>query len=209
MRKLRAVFVTGCLVLVPILVTVNVLRWFIEAVDQGSRKWIPTFLIPIDFPGLGLALAIVIILFTGLLAQNYFGTWFVSRADSWIRKISIVGGLYGSIKQFLETIFNPRSGQFKGCVLVEFPKAGIYSIGFRTGTPDPKLARRAELKLTNVFVPCTPNPTSGFYLLVPEEQLIPLDLSVQEAFKIVVSMGIVHSEDIPSTLTHQRTGLKK
>jgi uncharacterized membrane protein len=195
MRQLRNIFVTGCLVLAPLLFTIQILLWFVHTVDNNIRNFIPTFLLPFDFNGLGLLLALGLIFVVGFLTQNYIGKWIVNLLDIGIKKISIVGGIYSSIKKFLETVFHPKSDQFKGTVLVQFPRNGVYSIGFRTGTPDKKLTSHESKKLTNVFVPCTPNPTSGFYLLVPEDELVPLDLTVQEAFKIVISMGIVTSHE--------------
>jgi len=194
MKRLRDAFVTGCLVLVPVLATIQLLLWVIQTLDENIRNFFPTQILPFDFKGLGILLAIVVIIATGFLTHNYIGELLIRAFDTAIRKVSIIGGIYGSIKKFLETIFNPRNDQFKGAVLVEFPRKGIYSIGFRTGRPDPKIAKKDPRPLTNIFVPCTPNPTSGFYLLVPEDELVPLDISVQEAFKIVISMGIVTSE---------------
>jgi uncharacterized membrane protein len=196
MKQLRTALVTGILVLVPMMATIDIILWFMQAVENSARHFLPTWVLLFDFKGLGILLAFAFILIAGMFTQNYVGKWVVSLFDTGIRKISIVGGIYGGIKKFLETIFNPRSDQFKGVVLVEFPRQGIYSIGFRTGNPDLKLSQRVPRKLVNVFIPCTPNPTSGFYLLVSESEVIPLELTVQEAFKIVISMGIVHSDEI-------------
>lgn len=197
MRRLRTAFVTGILVIVPLMVTIDILRWFVRSADSATRSYLP--ILP-DFPGLGLVLVLTIILLTGALTQNYIGQWAVNVLDSWIKRVTFVGGIYGSIKKFLETIFNPRSDKFSGVVLIQFPREGVYSIGFRTGKPDHKLTEKQKSKtLVNIFVPCTPNPTSGFYLLVPEEDLTPLDISVQEAFKIVISMGMVTSDEVVAT----------
>ncbi len=191
MRKLRTAFVTGILVMVPLMATVDLLRWFVRSIDNAARNYLPN--LPFDFPGLGLIIVLSMILLVGSLTQNIVGQWIVHMFDVWIKRAPVVGGIYGAIKKFLETIFNPRSDKFNGVALVEFPRAGIYSIGFRTGKPSPELAGKGT-GLVNIFVPCTPNPTSGFYILVPESDLIPLQMSVQEAFKTVISMGIVSSE---------------
>jgi uncharacterized membrane protein len=194
MKRLRSAFVTGLLVCVPLLATLDILVWFVRAVDDSIRNYLPGQLGYLDFRGSGLILAIALILLTGALTQNYAGVWLISVLDGAIRRVPLGGGIYAGIKKFLETIFNPSNDQFKEAVLVQFPRAGIYSIGFRTGHPDAKLEKAAGGKFANIFVPCTPNPTAGFYLLVREEELIPLDLPVPEAFKIVISMGIVTSE---------------
>ncbi len=196
MKRLRDAFLTGFLVLVPLLATIQLLVWFIQTLDANIRSVFPTTFLPFDFKGLGVIFVILLILITGVFAKNYIGQWLGNLIDKSIRRITIVGGIYGSIKKFLETIFHTGTDQFHGTVLIQFPREGIYSVGFRTGKPDPKLVKNAPKKLVNIFVPCTPNPTSGFYLLAPEEELIPLDLSVQEAFKIIISMGIVSSEDV-------------
>lgn len=197
MKSLRAAFITGCLVLVPVFATLQLIIWLINSVDGTIRAIFPSIMM-LDIGGFGFFVAIILILLTGVFTQNYVGKWVVGIFDSGIRRVSIVGGLYGGIKKFLETIFQPGNDQFHSAVLVPFPQPGLRSIGFRTGKPDPKLLVGSSKTLVSVFVPCTPNPTSGFYLLVPEEDLIDVDLSVQEAFKIVISMGIVTSED-----THQ------
>jgi uncharacterized membrane protein len=195
MKKMRAAFITGCMVLIPLLATVQLILWFIQTIDANIRNVFPTGLLPFDFRGLGIVLALVLIVITGLMTQNYIGRWFIAILDQGIRKLSIVGGIYSSIQKFLETVFHTGADQFHGTVLVQFPRNGIYSIGFRTGKPDSKLLKMEEKRMANIFVPCTPNPTSGFYLLVPEAELISLDLSVQEAFRIIISMGMVTSDE--------------
>ncbi len=199
MKELRNAFITGVLVLVPVVATINLLTWFIGSMEGSVRTYLPTQHLPFDFPGLGLLLALCLILTIGVFAKNHFAAAVLSFADGILKRTPLAGGIYGTIKKFLETILNPQSGQFHDAVLVPFPSTVHLSIGFRTGTPDKRLGPAAA-KLVNVFVPCTPNPTSGFYLLVKESDLIPLDISVQDAFKIVISMGIVHLDDAAEKL---------
>ena len=194
MKRIRNAFVTGILVLAPLVVTIHIFVWLVNSVDRTTRTYFFTKFFPFDFAGLGLILAIGIVLLVGALTQNFIGDWFVRVFDSFMRRIPLGGGIYSGVKKFLETIFNPSNQQFTGVVLVPFPRTGLYSIGFRTGTPDPKILKAARKKMVNVFVPCTPNPTSGFYLLAEESELIALDMTVQEAFKVVISMGIVTSD---------------
>lgn len=194
MKKLQRAFVTGVLVLVPLFITINIFRWFIAAVDDVAKIYLPSFILKLDFPGLGLLIAVALIMAIGTLAQNLAGEWVLNWFDHTFRRVKFVGGIYGAIRKFLETIVTPGSDRFSAAVLVEFPRTGVYSIGFRTGKPDPKIPV-GDKNLVNVFIPLTPNPTSGFYLLVPEKEITQLSLSVQEAFKLVISLGIVTSEE--------------
>ena len=198
MRRVRNAFVTGLLVLVPLLATIDILRWFFRFIDLGVRNYLPP--LPWDFSGLGILIGVSVVLTTGILTQNFIGTWLVSKFDHIIRHFPLVGGIYIAIKRFMETIFSPNSNQFKRAVILEFPREGLYSVGFLTGEPDPKLHAPTKKKLVNVFIPLVPNPISGFYLLVPESEITPLDLTVQEAFRMVVSMGIVKSDELPKEL---------
>lgn len=195
MKRIRAAFMTGCLVLIPVFGTAQLILWLIRSVDSSLRNIFPTSYLPLDFAGLGIVLALTLIIFTGFLTQNYIGQVIVGVVDHGIRKVTFVGGIYSSIRKFLETILTPGGDKFHGVVLVSFPREGIYSVGFRTGKPDHRLIQDKSKQLVNIFVPCTPNPTSGFYLLVPESELVSLNMSVQEAFKIIISMGMVTQDE--------------
>lgn len=205
MKKLRRLFITGFLVLIPVLATADIFLWVIRRADSSARYYIPEGLIPFDFSGLGVVVAVTIIFIVGALTQNYIGTWIVKRLDQIVTKFPLVGGIYKAIKQFLETILNPQNDQFKQAVIAEFPKPGVYSIGFLTGEPDSRLAHGQKEKMVNVFFPMTPNPTSGFYVLFPESELIELKMPVQEAFKTLISMGIVTTEPPPTKKKSRRS----
>lgn len=189
---------TGVLVLAPLMATINILRWLIVNLDSMVSQYLPAKITQ-TYPGLGLLIVFLLILVVGLLTQNFIGQALVNLLDSGVKKLPLVGGIYSTIKKFLATIVNPGSDKFSGVVLVQFPRTGVYSIGFRTGKPDsriiPKTLDDEHAHYVNVFVPCTPNPTSGFYIWVKEKDVTPLDVSVQEAFKIVVSMGIISGDE--------------
>jgi len=189
MKTIRNAFITGVLVLVPVVATVNLLIWFISALESTVRVYLPTTLFPFDFPGLGLVISIAVIVAIGTTAMNHLGQSMFDFFDVVLKRTPLVGGIYSTIRKFLETILNPQSDKFHGVVLVRFPSNSHWSIGFRTGKPDRRLMAGRE-NLVSVFVPCTPNPTSGFYILAEESELKPLDISVQEAFKILLSMGV-------------------
>jgi len=198
MKSLRTAILTGVLVLAPLMATINILRWLIVNLDAMVSQYLPAK-VTHDYPGAGLAGVFLLILLVGVLTQNIIGQGMVNLLDSGVKKLPLVGGIYTTIKKFLATIVNPGSDKFSGVVLIQFPRTGVYSIGFRTGKPDsrvvPKTLDNEHAHFVNVFVPCTPNPTSGFYLWVKEEDLTPLDMKVQEAFKTVVSMGIVTQDE--------------
>lgn len=198
MKSLRTAILTGVLVLAPLMATINILRWLIVNLDAMVSQYLPAK-VTHDYPGAGLAGVFLLILLVGVLTQNIIGQGMVNLLDSGVKKLPLVGGIYTTIKKFLATIVNPGSDKFSGVVLIQFPRTGVYSIGFRTGKPDsrvvPKTLDNEHAHFVNVFVPCTPNPTSGFYLWVKEEDLTPLDMTVQEAFKTVVSMGIVTQDE--------------
>jgi uncharacterized membrane protein len=202
MKEIRVAFVTGVLVLVPVVATINLLIWFVGTVEGSVRKFLPTTLFPVDFPGFALILALGIILLVGMAAKNHLGMALFHYTDAILKRTPLIGGIHSTIRKFLEAVLNPRSNKFHGVVLVPFPSPQLLSIGFRTGNPDKRLGLKENHGLINVFVPCTPNPTSGFYLLVKESDTIAMDISVQDAFKIVVSMGIVSLDEkgTPPTL---------
>ncbi len=196
MKRFRSAFIAGLLVLLPVVGTVDLVLWLVHTADKATRDFLP--FIP-SFAGLGLLSALIFILATGFFAQNYFGGWVIRFFDQTFQKIHLVGGIYSSIKKFLETLLTRESSQFSGAVLVEFPSPGMYSLGFPTGKPDSHLLKKiGKPNLINVFVPCTPNPTSGFYIVVESSKIIPLDWSAQEAFRALISMGIVTNSEPPS-----------
>lgn len=192
MRRLRNAFVTGLLVLMPLMATVDILRWFFDFVDRAVRNYLPH--LPFDFWGLGILISVSLITLTGLLTHNIAGNWVINWADRTVRKFPLVGGIYGGIKKFLDTVLNPSNDQLKQAVLVEFPGPGFHSIGFLTGKPDAAIQAQFTYPVVNIFIPLVPNPISGYYLVVPADKVTPLGLSVQEALKMAISMGIVGTD---------------
>lgn len=195
MKRFKNALAAGLLVLVPVLATVGVVRWLVETLDRIVRSLFPATPLPFDFPGLGLVSFFALVVLVGIVAQNYLGRAVFGALDLALKRVAFAGSIYGAARKLLETVLGPKSDRFSGVVLVPFPRDGMWSIGFRTGEPDKKLAGALPTRLVNVFVPCTPNPTSGFYLLVEETKLVPLDMSVQEAFRAVLSMGLVTSDE--------------
>ena len=193
-NRFRNYFLTGLLVTVPLGITFLVLKFLISLAD-GVLKIIPAQLRDayplLKIPGLGMLLTLSLVLIAGFLAHNFIGKKLVAFGERIIQKIPLVRSVYSASKQLLETVFAGREDNFERVVLIEYPRKGILSIGFVTG-----MAKQYSLDIlpephVNIFIPTTPNPTSGWYILLPEKDIILLDISVEEAFKIIISAGMV------------------
>ena len=186
--KLKNYFITGLLVLIPISLTIYILKILIRLVEDFSPIKLP-------IPGMGLIITIGIVLGTGFIAKSVFGSWLVNFGENFLYRIPIVKNIYQGAKQLSNALFAPKGDKFRSVVLLEYPRKGIYSLAFVTGDTKGALQDKTEKKMVNVFVPTTPNPTSGFYLMVPENEVITLDMNVEEAFKILISGGLYYPPD--------------
>ena len=207
MKKLkiffRKNFITGILVLVPMGVTVYVLKGLLGWIDNILGD-LPGYVIGLRFPGLGIITLVLFILAVGIISTNYFGNRIVRSWDDLMQKVPLVRGVYSTVKQVMET-FSVKHN-FHGVALVEYPRKGCYSIGFVTGD-----VRGESMGLTGtyetVFVPTTPNPTAGFLLLLPEAEVCHLDMSVEQGMKFIISLGLVSlSEREALKLKRKETG---
>jgi uncharacterized membrane protein len=190
-RYLRSRLIAGILVLVPLGVTYFVLKWIFNALDSILAPYIE-HLIGRDIPGLGLAATIILILLAGLLGTNVLGKHLFAYLDRGLARVPVVSGIYTSTKQFMEAIGTTSTKSFKRVVMVEYPRKGLLTFGFVTKdvyTVAGKDGSRTEVM--NVFVPSTPNPTTGFLIVVQKSQVIGVDLSVEDGIKLVVSGGII------------------
>lgn len=144
-------------------------------------------------PGLGLVITVVVVLIAGFLTTNYVGRFFLNLWDEIMYHIPLVNSVYRTVKQVVEAVWkNDDKKAFKQLVLIEYPRRGIYSLGYLTGPAVAEVSMRTNTDLVNVFVPTSPNPTSGFLLLVPREEVIPLDMSLEEGIKLIISAGVVN-----------------
>lgn len=194
MARIRKYLLTGLLVTIPIGVTFFVLKFFIGLADgvlklipQNFQESYPFFKIP----GLGMLITLALVIAAGFFAHNFIGRKIVQLGENIIERIPLVRSIYSASKQLLETIFTDTNNQFQRVVMVEYPRKGILSIGFVTGRADGYSEKIFPTPHLSIFIPTTPNPTSGWYLIAPEEDVIPINLSVEEAFKIIISAGIV------------------
>jgi len=191
-------FITGLLVVVPLYITIYILAVIVNYMD-AILEYLPDSLhpdiyLPFHIPGIGVIFTIVAIFLVGLLTTNLLGKKLVEIGEGILVKIPFFRGIYKPIKQFIETFFVSGYSGFRKAVLIEFPSKGIYSIGFVTGIASGEVQTKTAEKVVNVFLPTTPNPTTGFYILIPEKDVIPLDMSVEDAFKLIITGGMVGPE---------------
>ena len=196
MAALRKWLLAGLLVIVPVAITVAVLRWIIETLDQTllilPEAWQPDRLIGFHIPGFGVLLTLAILLIAGAVASNFFGRKLVSLGDRVVTRIPVVRSIYSSVKQVSDTLFSESGNAFRTAVLVQWPRPDVWTIGFVTGAPGGDVTNylRGEEYLS-VYVPTTPNPTGGYFVMLRKSDCIELKMSVDDALKYVVSMGVV------------------
>lgn len=187
--------VAGLLVWVPLGITLLVLNLFVGIMDRTllllPLAYRPENLIGVNIPGLGIVLTVIVVLITGMFAANFLGRRFVSFSESLLTRIPLVRSVYTAAKNFAEVLFTDTSQAFKKVLLVEYPRRGVYSLCFQTSTELQEIQERTDEDVICVFVPTTPNPTSGFIIMVPRADVIELDMDVEEALKMVVSLGVV------------------
>jgi len=189
---MKKYFITGLLIWLPLAVTYWVIRFIVTAMDDVLPSWLtPSWVELYHVPGFGLAMAGVIVLLTGVLAANFIGAWLVRFWESVLTRIPIVRTVYSSVKQVSDTILSPNGQAFRKAVLVQYPREGMWTIAFVTGAPGHGVAEHLEGEHVSIYVPTTPNPTSGFFLMLPKSDLVEVDMTVDAALKYIVSMGVV------------------
>ena len=195
MKALRRYIVAGILVWLPLGLTILLLRFAIRLMDRTllllPPQYRPDALLGFHIPGLGVILTVILLLLTGVLAANFVGRAFVGGWESLMDRIPIVRSIYSAAKNFAEIVFSDSSHAFKRVLLIEYPRKGIYSLAFQTSAELGEVQGRTGENVTCCFVPTTPNPTSGFYILVPFDEMIELSMTVEEAFKLIISGGMV------------------
>jgi len=201
MGNLRSYLIAGLLVWLPIVVTVVILKFLIDVVDQ-TLLLLPEMAQPETFigfriPGLGFLLSGVVLLFTGMVVTNLLGRNMVKVWEGLLARIPVVRAIYSASKQLTETLFSGSGKSFRKVVLVRYPHPGLWTLAFLTGDGMPEANRKTGRDLANIFVPTTPNPTSGFFIMVPREDMIELDMPVDVGIKLILSAGAVSPEVKP------------
>lgn len=184
-------FITGLLVLVPLLITIWVLTSLISFMDKSLLLLPPTWQAEITIPGIGALLTIAIVFLTGLIASNFFGRRLLAVWEAVLERVPVVKSIYSSVKQVSDTLFSDSGNAFRKALLVQYPRQGVWTIAFLTGRPGGDVANHLKGEYISVYVPTTPNPTSGFFLMMHKNEVVELDMSVDEALKYIISMGVV------------------
>ena len=193
MSALRKWLFTGLLVLVPGVITVWVLNWIISTLDQTlyllPQAWQPDHLLGMHIPGFGVLLTLAVLLVIGAIASNFVGRKLVQWGDAVITRIPVVRSIYSSVKQVSDTVFSDSGNAFRTAVLVQWPREGVWTVAFITGNPAGEVASYLRDEFVSVFVPTTPNPTGGYFVLMRKSDCVELEMSVDAALKYIVSMG--------------------
>jgi len=201
MNSLRKYFVAGLLVWLPLVATAVVLSFAINLIDRTLLllpvAYRPETLIGFKVPGLGVILTVILVMVTGLIAANFFGKKLVSAWEAILSRIPLVRTVYGAVKQITQSLFSDASQSFREVVLVEYPRRDLWMLAFVTGDTPKQFKTVIGHELINIYVPTTPNPTSGFYLMVPPEDIKRLDIPVEVGLKMILSAGVVNPLDDP------------
>ncbi len=196
---IRRWLIAGLLVWLPLVATLMVLQLLINFLDRSlvlvPPPWRPENLIGTDIPGLGILLSFVLILITGFLAANFVGKRVLKVGESLLARIPLVRTIYSSVKRLTETVLDDSGTSFRKVLLIEYPRRGIWTMSFQTGDAVREIDQRTEQDMLTIFVPTTPNPTSGFIMFVPREDVIELDMSVEDGVRMVISLGSVTPDD--------------
>ena len=195
MAALRKWLFTGLLVVVPGVITAWVLVWIVGILDVTLAilpgAWQPDRLLGFHVPGFGAVLALAILLAIGALASNFAGRKLVEWGDALVSRIPVVRSIYSSVKQVSDTLFSESGNAFRTAVLVQWPREGVWTVAFVTGAPNGEIAAYLRDEFVSVYVPTTPNPTGGYFVMVRKSDCVELDMSVDSALKYIVSMGVV------------------
>lgn len=192
---LRRYIMAGLLVWLPLGVTILVVKMLVDLMDRTllllPARYQPEQLLGMHIPGLGVIVAVSVVLSTGIIVANLFGRKLVAGWESLLARIPLVRSIYSAVKQIAETMFSANGQSFRKVLLVEYPRKGLWTLAFQTGTEVGEAQRKTGREVINIYVPTTPNPTSGFFLMVPREEVVELEMSVDEGLRMIISMGSV------------------
>jgi uncharacterized membrane protein len=192
---LRRYLIAGLLVWVPLIVTGLIIKFLVDLLDFTilllPPSWRPEAILGFSVPGTGVVVAIVIVFLTGLVAANIVGRKLFDLGEAIVDRIPLVRSIYSAVKQVMQTLFHNGGQSFRRVLMVQYPRKGLWTLGFQTGVGVGEVQQRTDRDVITVFIPTTPNPTSGFVIMVPREDAIELDMSVEDGLKFVMSLGVV------------------
>lgn len=202
---IRRWLIAGLLVWVPLGATLLVIRFLVDLADTSLLLLPPSLrpdaLLGVHVPGLGVLLSVALVFGTGVFAANFLGQRVLSWVESLLARVPLVRSLYGGMKKLAETVLSGTSSSFRRVVLIEYPRKGMWSIGFQAGDAFPEAQRKIGTDCVAVFIPTTPNPTSGFIVQVPRSEVLRLDMTVEEGMRYVISLGVVAPDPAPLSAT--------
>ena len=197
-KSLRSYLLAGLVVWLPIIVTFVVLRFMIDLLDKSiallPHAYQPEQLFGFHLPGFGVLFSLLLLLVTGLLVTNFLGQHLMHWSEAVLDKIPLVRSIYSATKQVMETVFSSNSQAFRKVLLIEYPRKGLWTIAFQTGTANSEIMTHTGAEMLSVFVPTTPNPTSGFLMMVPQADARELSMSIDDALKFVISLGVMQTK---------------
>ena len=192
---MKKYFITGLLIWIPLVITIWVLKLVVDTLDQSllllPLQWRTESFLGMHIPGMGVILTLVIVFATGIFATNFFGAQLVRLWYGILQRIPVVNSIYSSVKQISDTLFSSSGQAFRKALLVQWPREGMWTIAFLTGTPGGDVVNHLPGDFVSVYVPTTPNPTGGYFVMVARKDVIELDMTVDAALKYIISMGVV------------------
>lgn len=195
LHYLRRYFFAGLLVWVPLIVTLVIIRFLVDVLDFTilllPPAWRPEAFLGFNVPGSGVIFAVVVVLVTGLIAANIVGRKLVDVGEAIVERIPLVSSIYSAVKQLLKTVLHDGGQSFRRVVMVEYPRRDLWTLGFQTNVGVGEVQRQSDREVITVFIPTTPNPTSGFVIIAPRDDVIFLDMSVEDGLKFIMSLGVV------------------
>lgn len=200
---MKKYLITGVLIWIPLVITIWVLKLVVDTLDQSilllPEHWRTEYWLGVNVPGQGVVLTILIVFVTGVLAANFIGQRLVRIWDRLLNRIPFVSSIYSAVKQVSDTLFSSSGQAFRKALLVQWPRDGVWTIAFLTGVPGGDVLNHLKGDYVSVYVPTTPNPTGGYFVMLPRTEVIELDMSVDDALKYIISMGVVSPAGRPGT----------
>lgn len=209
---IRRYLLAGLVVWLPILATFGILRFIVDLLDQTisllPTAYQPEQLFGFRIPGFGVLISLVLLLVTGLVATNILGQRLFVWSEGILDKIPLVRSIYNTSKQVIQAIFGTNSQAFRKVLLVEYPRKGMWSMAFQTGVATSVIGEKKDKEMLSIFIPTTPNPTSGFLMMVPKEDVQELSMSIDEALKFIISLGMMQPAESGEVATRKKTSIK-